>query len=107
MFLLFLVFMLLCGVLLLPAVADIPIVHGVSTSVVVPSVVDIPAMTCVSFVFSTHAVVIVRRSVEERLHTVPKGVEGFEKIYMRCRGWSGMPERVSPLSSEGEAAIVG
>ena len=48
-----------------------------------------------------------RRSVEERLHTVPKGVEGFEKMYMRCTGWSGMPERVSPLSSEGEAAIVG
>jgi hypothetical protein len=48
-----------------------------------------------------------RRSVEERLHTVPRGVEGFEKIYMRCTGWSGMPERVSPLNSEGEAAIVG
>jgi hypothetical protein len=48
-----------------------------------------------------------RRSVEERLHTVPKGVEGFEKMYMRCTGWSGMPERVSPLNSEGEAAIVG
>ncbi len=48
-----------------------------------------------------------RRSVEERLHTVPRGVEGFEKIYMRCTGFSGMPERVSPLNSEGEAAIVG
>jgi hypothetical protein len=48
-----------------------------------------------------------RRSVEERLHTVPRGVEGFEKVYMRCTGWSGMPERVGPLSSEGEAAIVG
>ncbi len=41
------------------------------------------------------------------MHTVPKGVEGFEKTYMRCTGWSGMPERVSPLSCEGEAAIVG
>jgi hypothetical protein len=48
-----------------------------------------------------------RRSVEERLHTVPRGVEGFEKVYMRCTGWSGMPERVGPLSREGEAAIVG
>jgi hypothetical protein len=48
-----------------------------------------------------------RRSVEERLHTVPRGVEGFEKVYMRCTGWSGMPERVTPLSSKGEAAVVG
>jgi hypothetical protein len=41
------------------------------------------------------------------VHTVPRGVEGFEKVYMRCTGWSGMPERVTPLSSEGESAIVG
>ncbi len=47
-----------------------------------------------------------RKNVEERLHTVPKGVEGYEKVYMRCTGWSSMPERVSPLSKAGEKAIV-
>jgi len=47
-----------------------------------------------------------RKNVEERLHTVPKGVEGYEKVYMRCTGWSSMPERVAPLSKAGERAIV-
>jgi hypothetical protein len=28
-----------------------------------------------------------RKTVEERVHTVPKGVEGFEKSYMRCTGY--------------------
>jgi hypothetical protein len=47
-----------------------------------------------------------RRNVEERLHTVPKGVEGYDKVYMRCTGWSNMPERVTPLSKVGEKAII-
>ncbi len=44
--------------------------------------------------------------MEERLHTVPKGVKGYEKVYMRCTGWSSMPERVTPLSKVGEKAII-
>jgi hypothetical protein len=47
-----------------------------------------------------------RKNVEERLHTVPRGVEGYEKAYMRCTGWSNMPERVAPLSKVGEKAIM-
>ncbi len=47
-----------------------------------------------------------RKNVEERLHTVPKGVEGYDKVYMRCTGWSNMPERVTPLSKVGEKAII-
>jgi hypothetical protein len=47
-----------------------------------------------------------RKNVEERLHTVPKGVEGYDKVYMRCTGWSNMPERVTPLSKAGEKAII-
>jgi hypothetical protein len=44
--------------------------------------------------------------VEERLHTVPKGVEGYEKVYLRCTGWINMPERVTPLCRAGEQAII-
>ena len=47
-----------------------------------------------------------RKNVEERLHTVPKGVEGYEKVYLRCTGWINMPERVTPLSRAGEQAII-
>jgi hypothetical protein len=47
-----------------------------------------------------------RTNVEERLLTVPKGVKGYEKVYLRCTGWTNMPERVTPLCRAGEQAII-
>ncbi len=43
---------------------------------------------------------------EENVHTLPKGVEAWEKVRMRMVGWSGMPARAGPLTEAGEAAVV-
>jgi hypothetical protein len=43
---------------------------------------------------------------EEIVHTLPKGVEAWEKVRMRMVGWSGMPARAGMLTEAGEAAVV-
>jgi hypothetical protein len=43
---------------------------------------------------------------EENVHTLPKGVEAWEKVRMRMVGWAGMPARAGPLTEAGEAMIV-
>jgi hypothetical protein len=44
---------------------------------------------------------------EENVHTLPKGVEDYEKVRLRMVGWSGMPARAAPLTEAGEGEIVG
>jgi hypothetical protein len=46
------------------------------------------------------------RRPEENVHTLPKGVEAWEKARMRMVGWSGMPARAGLLTEAGEAAVV-
>ncbi len=43
---------------------------------------------------------------EENVHTLPKGVEDYEKVKLRMVGWSGMPARAAPLTEAGEGEIV-
>jgi hypothetical protein len=43
---------------------------------------------------------------EENVHTLPKGVEAWEKVRMRMVGWAGMPARAGPMTEVGEAMIV-
>jgi hypothetical protein len=43
---------------------------------------------------------------EENIHTLPKGVEDYEKVRLRMVGWSGMPARAAPLTEAGEGEIV-
>jgi hypothetical protein len=43
---------------------------------------------------------------EENVHTLPKGVDAWEKVRMRMVGWSGMPARAAPMTEVGEGQIV-
>jgi hypothetical protein len=46
------------------------------------------------------------RRPEENVHTLPKGVEDYEKVRRIMVGWSGMPARATPLTEAGEGEIV-
>jgi hypothetical protein len=47
-----------------------------------------------------------RRSPEEHIYTLPKGVGVWDKIRLRSVGWAPMPERMGPITEEDEAEII-
>jgi uncharacterized Zn-binding protein involved in type VI secretion len=47
-----------------------------------------------------------RRSPEEIIYTLPKGVGTFDKVRMRSVGWANMPERMEPITEEEEAEVI-
>ncbi len=47
-----------------------------------------------------------RRSPEEIIYTLPKGVEVYAKVRLRSVGWVNMPERMEPITEEDEATII-
>jgi hypothetical protein len=52
-----------------------------------------------------HRVGVVREP-EEKVDTLLREVEGWKKMRVRSLGWAGMPERMKPLSEEGEQAVL-
>jgi hypothetical protein len=47
-----------------------------------------------------------RRSPEEIIYTLPKGVGVYDKVRLRSVGWVNMPERMEPITEEDEALII-
>jgi hypothetical protein len=47
-----------------------------------------------------------RRSPEEHIYTLPKGVGVWDKIRLRSVGWVNMPERMGPITEEDETEIL-
>jgi hypothetical protein len=47
-----------------------------------------------------------RRSPEEIIYTLPKGVGVYDKVRLRSVGWVNMPERMEPITEEDEAVII-
>ncbi len=46
------------------------------------------------------------REPEEKVNTLLREVEGWKKMRVRSLGWANMPERMKPLSEEGEQAVL-
>ncbi len=52
-----------------------------------------------------HRVGVVR-DPEEKVDTLLREVEGWKKMRVRSLAWANMPERMKPLSEEGEKAVL-
>ncbi len=52
-----------------------------------------------------HRVGVVR-DPEEKVDTLLREVEGWKKMRVLSLAWSNMPERMKPLSEEGEKAVL-